>query len=119
MRLRPVRFSVFFSALLLSASLAQAQVPCGGSFSGFVSKMKAEALSRGYAKGDVDRFFGAARQDPRNTGSTRAVSTPRNTTQSFPPSSVISAFRAAFFWLSGRSKPISAPDKAISTRSVR
>ena len=65
MRLRTLLVSVFFSTQVLFAGMAQAQVPCGGSFSSFVGKMKAEALSRGYSKPVVDRFFGAARQDPK------------------------------------------------------
>lgn len=40
-------------------------VPCGGSFSSFVSKMKAEALTQGHSERDVNRFFGAARYSER------------------------------------------------------
>ncbi|MEG3663647.1 lytic murein transglycosylase [Celeribacter halophilus] len=54
-------------ALTLSAFLATpalADVSCGGNFSGFVQKMKAEALAKGHSKAAVDRFFAAARHDP-------------------------------------------------------
>jgi len=60
-----MRLTMFIAALLMAAGTAQAQVPCGGSFSGFVAKMKAEALSRGYPRDVVDRFFSAARQDSK------------------------------------------------------
>lgn len=50
-------------ALSAFASAAQAQ-SCGGSFSGFVSGLKQEAVSRGHNPATVDRFFASARQDP-------------------------------------------------------
>lgn len=59
-----MRFSVSIAVLLLSASVAQA-APCGGSFSSFVGKMKAEALSRGFSKSVIDQYFNAARQDKK------------------------------------------------------
>ncbi len=57
-------------ALGLALSLTQAApafalVECGGRFTDFVSRMKAEAISRGHSREAVDRFFGAARQDDR------------------------------------------------------
>ena len=47
---------------LLSASSALA---CGGSFSGFVNGLKAEAQGRGYDPGLVNAFFAGARQDQK------------------------------------------------------
>jgi len=58
-----MRLSVSIAALLFSVGMAQATVPCGGSFSSFVKGMKTEALARGYPRSVSDRFFGAARQD--------------------------------------------------------
>ncbi|OWU86513.1 lytic transglycosylase [Oceanicola sp. 22II-s10i] len=48
-------------ALILTAGTAAAQ--CGGSFSGFVSGLKQEAISRGHAPATVDAFFASAAQD--------------------------------------------------------
>ncbi len=50
-----------FLATLSSPVLAQS---CGGSFSGFVNDMKAEARARGHSKTTVDRFFSSVAQDP-------------------------------------------------------
>ena len=47
--------------LALTATTAVAE--CGGSFSGFVNGLKAEAVSKGHASGTVDRFFAGVRQD--------------------------------------------------------
>ena len=47
---------------LTFAAPAVADVPCGGSFSSFVGKIKSEALSKGYDKATVDRFFASAQQ---------------------------------------------------------
>ena len=44
-----------------SGALAQ-DVPCGGSFSGFVNDMKTEALMLGHDRGTVDRFFSGVAQ---------------------------------------------------------
>ncbi|MDF1855192.1 lytic murein transglycosylase [Pseudooceanicola sp.] len=48
-------------ALTLSASAATAQ--CGGAFSGFVAGLKQEAVARGHAPAQVNRFFANVRQD--------------------------------------------------------
>ena len=56
-----MRLSVIFAALLAATS-AQAQ-SCGGSFSGFVNELKAEAMSRGHSQSTVNQFFANARQD--------------------------------------------------------
>ena len=50
------------AALVMTASGALAQ-QCGGSFSGFVNEMKAEAISRGHAPSTVNSFFASVRQD--------------------------------------------------------
>lgn len=49
---------------LISASVAAAQTPCGGSFSGFINDMKAEARAKGHSAAAADRFFANVRQDP-------------------------------------------------------
>jgi lytic murein transglycosylase len=59
-----MRFSLAISALFLSASVATANVPCGGSFNGFVNGLKKEAIAKGHKKSTVDKFFASARQDP-------------------------------------------------------
>lgn len=50
------------TGMICGSAMAQ-EVPCGGSFSGFVADMRAEAVARGHAKGAVDRFFASVRQD--------------------------------------------------------
>lgn len=47
-------------------------VECGGSFSSFVQRMKAEALRQGHSQTDVDRFFASVQQDQRTLGADRA-----------------------------------------------
>ena len=59
-----MRFTLAISALFLSAGIAAANVPCGGSFSGFISGLKKEAIAKGHKKSTVDKFFASARQDP-------------------------------------------------------
>ncbi|MEM8553370.1 MAG: lytic murein transglycosylase [Pseudomonadota bacterium] len=49
-------------ALTLSGTAAFAQ--CGGSFSGFLSGVKQEAVAQGYSANTVDRFLSGAAQDP-------------------------------------------------------
>ncbi|MEQ9694545.1 lytic murein transglycosylase [Shimia sp. SDUM112013] len=67
-----MRFSLLLAALVLSAGPALAQTPCGGSFSGFVTDLKKEAISQGYTKKTVDNFFASVRQDPRTLKADRA-----------------------------------------------
>jgi lytic murein transglycosylase len=55
-------FSSIAAALVLTAGTAMAQ-QCGGSFSGFVQDMKAEAVSRGHNAQTVNNFFASVRQD--------------------------------------------------------
>ncbi|MYM56785.1 lytic murein transglycosylase [Thalassovita mangrovi] len=55
-------------ALLLASFLttpAIAQVPCGGSFSGFVEGLKQEAMAQGHSRATVDGFFASVRQDQK------------------------------------------------------
>jgi len=50
-------------AAVILATSAQAQ-SCGGSFSGFVNGLKAEARQLGYSTNTVNAFFASATQDP-------------------------------------------------------
>ncbi len=55
-------------ALLLASFLttpAIAQVPCGGSFSGFVEGLKQEAMTQGHSRATIDGFFASVRQDQK------------------------------------------------------
>ena len=52
------------SVLIICAGLASpVHAACGGSFSGFVSGLKDEAVALGHDPATVDRFFASARQD--------------------------------------------------------
>ncbi|MEZ5913682.1 MAG: lytic murein transglycosylase [Paracoccaceae bacterium] len=51
------------AAIMLAGPVAAA--PCGGSFSGFVKAMKAEAVAAGHDAATVDAFFRTARQDAK------------------------------------------------------
>lgn len=53
-----------FAVLALCAAPALA-APCGGSFSGFVKDMKAEAIDRGHDPETASRFFDHAQKDPK------------------------------------------------------
>lgn len=55
------RILTALSLIALTSGPALAQ--CGGSFSGFVQGLKAEAVSLGHAPATVDRFFAGVRQD--------------------------------------------------------
>ncbi|MGH1373001.1 lytic murein transglycosylase [Planktotalea sp.] len=57
------RISALACVAALSAAPLLAQT-CGGSFSNFVGELKQEAVARGHAKSNVDRFFASARKDP-------------------------------------------------------
>ncbi len=63
---------VLACALTLMASPAVAEVACGGSFSGFIGKMKEAAVAKGHAPATVDQFFASARQDPKVLKADRA-----------------------------------------------
>ena len=51
------------AAVVMATSGAQAQSGCGGSFSGFVDGLRAEAAQRGVPRDAVDAFFRNVRQD--------------------------------------------------------
>ena len=59
-------------AALVSASAAQAQVPCGGSFEAFKDAMEAQAVAQGHDPAAAARFFDAASQDPATLRADRA-----------------------------------------------
>lgn len=50
-------------ALTLLASTAQAQIPCGGSFSSFIDGVKSEAAATGVDAATLDSFFAGVQQD--------------------------------------------------------
>lgn len=66
--MRRVLVPLFLSVGLTGPAAAQ----CGGSFSSFVSGLKAEALSKGHDKATVDAFFRTVAQDPRTLRADRA-----------------------------------------------
>ncbi|APZ51976.1 lytic murein transglycosylase [Salipiger abyssi] len=56
--------SLLMALCLPAAAMAQ-EVPCGGSFSGFVADLREEAISQGHDPAQVERFFAPVRQDPK------------------------------------------------------
>ena len=56
-----MRLALILALLLPTAALSQS---CGGDFDSFVQRMAAEARSRGYDSGTVQRFFSGVRHDP-------------------------------------------------------
>ena len=67
-----MRFPLTLAAALLIATPVLANVPCGGSFSGFLGNVKQEAVKRGHAPGNVDAFLSGAQQDPKVIRADRA-----------------------------------------------
>lgn len=67
-----MRLPVLAAIATLIAPSAQAIVPCGGSFSSFISAMKAEAVAEGHTKAVVDRFFAGVREDQKVLSRDRA-----------------------------------------------
>lgn len=65
-----MRILALISAVFLSGAVQAA--PCGGSFSGFVEAMKAEAKAQGYSNRTVNAFFANVRQDPATLKADRA-----------------------------------------------
>lgn len=65
-----MRFLPCLFALCLTGAPLWAE--CGGSFSGFVTSMKAEAIAKGHEKSSVDRFFSGVAQDPKVLKADRA-----------------------------------------------
>jgi len=61
---------ILFRVLLCAAVIAAAPVAvyaktCGGSFNNWMTKLKAEAVSKGHSKAQVNKFFRTARIDPK------------------------------------------------------
>jgi len=69
-----VAFSLLSSGALAAGAgeIPPPIVDCGGSFSSFVQRMKAEALRQGHSQSNVDRFFASVQQDQRTLGADRA-----------------------------------------------
>jgi lytic murein transglycosylase len=56
--------ALMFAAALFAAPLsALAQTPCGGSFSGFVTNLKADAIAQGIDPAVANGFFASVKQD--------------------------------------------------------
>lgn len=66
-----MKTSVLACALALCTSPVLAQ-QCGGSFSGFVDGLRAEAVANGHDAATVDAFFASARQDQATLNADRA-----------------------------------------------
>jgi len=64
------QFLVTF-AFIFTATLAQAEAPCGGNFSGFVDALKQQAIAQGHRPSSVDKFFSGVRQDPKTLAADR------------------------------------------------
>lgn len=70
-----MRLPIFLAAIALSTlstTAAFANTACGGSFSGFVTGLKAEALTKGHKKSSVNKFFAGVKQDPKTLRADRA-----------------------------------------------
>lgn len=67
-----MRFPQFLAVAIIAASPSFANVPCGGSFSGFLSNFKTEAVARGHSKASVNRFLASASQDQRTLNADRS-----------------------------------------------
>jgi len=65
-----MRVLSFVAGLICVAGVAQAE--CGGSFSGFVDGLKAEAIADGHSKKTVNAFFKGVQQDPKVLKADRA-----------------------------------------------
>ncbi|MEO9648576.1 MAG: lytic murein transglycosylase [Roseobacter sp.] len=57
-----MRLSAFFLSLALCASPVVSAAACGGTFTNFVTQMKAEARQKGHSAATVDRFFSGIKQ---------------------------------------------------------
>ncbi len=60
----PLLTAFLFSLTSLSLQ-AQTPAPCGGDFGQFVQNLKSEAISQGYSRPLVNRFFQTAQLDPK------------------------------------------------------
>lgn len=70
-------------ALMLAATPAMAEVPCGGPFGSWLDGLRAEAVAAGHAPAGVDRFFRAAAPDPKVLAADRAQGVFRKTFTEF------------------------------------
>ena len=59
--MRRLSFAISLALCLPGAAFAT----CGGSFSGFVEDLKAEAITRGHSRASVSEFFASVTQDDR------------------------------------------------------
>ncbi len=61
-----ISFRVLISAAMLTAApLTVFAKTCGGNFNSWMSELKAEAVSKGHSKAQVNKFFRSARIDPK------------------------------------------------------
>ncbi|WP_435140507.1 lytic murein transglycosylase [Pseudopelagicola sp. nBUS_19] len=67
-----MQFITILAVASLMAGMALAEIPCGGSFNGFVKGLKKEAMSQGHSKATVDPFFANVRQDPKTLKADRS-----------------------------------------------
>ncbi len=67
-----MQFITILAVASLMAGMALAEIPCGGSFNGFVKGLKKEAMSQGHSKTTVDPFFANVRQDPKTLKADRS-----------------------------------------------
>ncbi len=66
--MRRLSFAISLALCLPSAAFAT----CGGSFSGFVEDLKAEAITRGHSRASVSEFFASVAQDDRTLRADRS-----------------------------------------------
>lgn len=67
-----MRLFTSIAAMVLSAGVATANTPCGGSFNGFVNDLKKEARALGYSRGLVNDFFASVSKDQKTLDADRA-----------------------------------------------
>jgi len=69
-----MRISVFpiITALCLSVTPLQAETPCGGKFSRFVTSLQKEAIATGHSPAKTKQFFAGVRQDPKTLKADRS-----------------------------------------------
>lgn len=70
-------------ALLLAATPAMAEAPCGGAFGPWLEGLKAEAVAQGHTPASVTRFFRSATPDPKVLAADRAQGVFRKTFTEF------------------------------------
>ena len=59
------RITTTLAALAFAVTGSAAVAQCGGSFASFVGGLKQEAIAKGHARANVDRFFASVAQDPK------------------------------------------------------